>query len=868
MDRPSTLGGFEQRTDSGPGGRRRAWRRSVFSLAVGVLLCGALVQLLLPGIGHWLAVWADQAGVGYLPLALSNEEPVVPAQATATMPRPTSTNTLPPPLPSPTLAAGQPTPFWPPPTGPDALGELLTANGLRRADLGYRPRGDWTRYPLLERTPYLLPLFAPLFSEPLRSYDLARTLGTAADRFLRPDTVNTAYVFRAVYYLGFDRKVGNFREYEANTVMEPAANDPLREAIRDIYQYAREDLVHYTFGTALPGEAEAIMDRDLPEVPLPLQQVVARALLNQLEAIKWRDRGLRHVDPSIARKLFPIRDLGDTQGDGTIYYPQIDDVASQLDAASFYYGGLLGFQTAQQARLALGTLADPDRCPPRMVDIPTPFGRVVIGTCGADTYTDYDILLSVEPGGADTHRDNAGGTAALEIPVAIAVDVSGNDIYDCWTAKSGVCQGAGVLGHGVLMDGSGDDTYYVAHHGQGASLLGLGALLDVEGNDRYEARWVAQGASFFGVANLLDAAGNDSYRLLWDGQGYGGVGGGVGVLADRSGDDSYFAEPDTRQTPDFPYRNYGGNGQPNANISFAQGASAGRRGDISDGHSWPGGLGALVDVEGDDRYQAGAFAQGYGYWYGVGVMYDGAGNDRYRSVYYSLASGAHYSVSAIVDEAGDDSYMQEQTIPQSTAGAGVAFAWDFVNALIFDRYGNDWYESRVNCLGRATQKGNAFLIDGAGDDTYVAGPGGSCVGSADYNDYYVFDPYRTYVRGFESSHFGLLLDLGGQDRYLEKDWLTMQLRPHPWAAEGKAWNNPEPDVLTARGGTNREEFIWGLGLDRADGLVPEFNRIPPVYVPTPRPTAGILEQAPAPGDLVFPDREPLVPVAPKKSGSE
>lgn len=857
---PAADGLAARRRASGRSGHRRLATFIAVALA-----CLALSPLFVPTVAQRLVVWADQAGIGYLPLTLRDAPPAEPAQPTATLPRSTATQA--PPTPVATAVAAQPTPYWPPPSGPDALGEILSAQGLRRADLGYRPRGDWTRYPLMERTPYLLPLFGPVFSEPLRSYDLARTLGTATDRFLRPDTVNTPYVFRAVYYLGFDRKVGNFREYEANAVMQPAGSDPLRQAVRDLYQYAREDLVHYTFGTALPGEAEAIMDRELPDVPAALQTVVARAVLNQLEAIKWRDRGLRRVDPDAVRKAFPIRDLGDTQGDGTIYYPQIDDVVGDLDDASFYYGGLLAFQTAQQARLALAELANADRCPPRRLDIPTPFGRIVVGTCGADTYEGYDVLLSIDPGGNDTHRDNAGGTAALEIPVAIAVELAGNDLYDCWTAKQGVCQGAGVLGHGVLIDGSGNDVYYASHHAQGASFLGLGALLDVEGNDRYEARWVAQGASFFGVANLLDAAGNDQYRLLWDGQGYGGVGGGVGVLADRSGDDSYYAEPDTRNTPDFPYRNYGGNGQPNTNISFAQGAAAGRRGDISDGHSWPGGLGAIVDVDGNDRYQAGAFAQGYGYWYGVGVMYDGAGNDAYRSVYYSLASGAHYSVSAIVDEAGDDSYVQEQTIPQSTAGAGVAFAWDFVNALLFDRYGNDWYESRVNCLGRATQKGNAFLIDGAGDDRYVAGPGLSCLGSADYNDYYVFDPYRTYVRGFESSHFGLFLDLGGLDQYFEKDWSTGQMVAHSLAADNRTWYNPDPNALTARGGTHREEFIWGLGVDRPLGVVPEFNRIPPVYVPTPRPTVGALEQAPAPGDLVFPDREPLVPVAPEQEPS-
>ncbi|MBI3271833.1 MAG: hypothetical protein HYZ53_22770 [Planctomycetes bacterium] len=40
-------------------------------------------------------------------------------------------------------------------------------------------------------------------------------------------------------------------------------------------------------------------------------------------------------------------------------------------------------------------------------------------------------------------------------------------------------------------------------------------------------------------------------------------------------------------------------------MSNAQGRGKGRRGDGADGHSWAGGLGALLDCEGDDRYSAG-----------------------------------------------------------------------------------------------------------------------------------------------------------------------------------------------------------------------------------------------------------------------
>jgi len=627
-------------------------------------------------------------------------------------------------------------------------------------------------------------------------------------------------------------------------------------------------LVHYTFGSVIPANVEPVMDRALAGVPEPLQRAVARGLVNQLEAIKWRDRGLRNVPPETARRAFAIRDLGDSQGDGTVYYAQIDDVMDSLDEPSLFYAGQKAVETAQQLRLNLAVLADGDRCPPGMVDIPTPFGRVVVGTCRDDTFDGDDLLLSVDPGGNDLHHDNAGGTAAIEIPVAISVDVAGDDRYACAHLADGACQGAGVLGAGVLVDAAGDDGYGGPHNTQGLGYLGMGVLFDGEGNDSYAADNSAQGTGYFGYGALLDGSGDDAYRLFFDGQGYGGVGGGVGVLADRSGDDRYDAEPDVRNLPvDLQYRNYAGNGQPNTVISFAQGASAGRRGDGSDGHSWPGGLGAIVDVMGDDRYRAGAFAQAYGYWYGIGLMYDGAGDDQYTSVYYSIASGAHYSASAIIDEAGDDVYRQEQVIPQSIAGAGVAFAWDFVVSLIFDRSGDDTYESNANCLGRSAEKGNAYLIDGGGGDTYIGGANADgtgradCVGSSGWRALFGVDPYRQYLTGFESGVLALLLDLGGTDTYLAKNFATGATVPHNRARDGLTWFNPDPDgpASGVAGMTYRMASFYGLGVDRAGGRVPEFDRIPPALTPAPSPT-------PAPGIEGLPETRPPAPVGPGHEG--
>jgi len=494
----------------------RSARRVRPARVLGWLVAGLLLFAvsILPGVEavqERLVAWAQRPDGVFLPLTLRD----VPLQ-----PIPTTTTVEPTARPP-----GTPAP-WPPPPGPDAVGETLSALGLARADLGYRPRGDWTRFPLPERTAYLLPMFTPLFDEPFRVYAVARTMGNAADRWLHTGIVQTPGLYRATYYLGVDRKVGNFREYNMNLHASPAVTDSLREAVRDVYAYAREDLVHYSFGGASSWDnVEEIIARELSGVPVALQRETARGLLNQLDAIRWRDTGLRNVPPELARKVFAIRDLGDSQGDGTVYYPEIDDLLAGLDEPSLYYGGQKAVEAAHLLRLEVGRLADADRCPPHGVDIPTPFGRVVIGTCGSDRFEGADVLLSVDPGGDDEHLDNAGGTASIEIPVAIAVDVDGDDTYDCAALERGGCQGAGILGHGVLVDSRGADQYRAPTHAQGAGFVGQGVLHDAGGADTYDAGWVAQGAAFFGHGALLDSAGDDSYRLLWDGQGYGGVGG-------------------------------------------------------------------------------------------------------------------------------------------------------------------------------------------------------------------------------------------------------------------------------------------------------------------------------------------------------
>src|SRR5207253_8090478 len=124
-------------------------------------------------------------------------------------------------------------------------------------------------------------------------------------------------------------------------------------------------------------------------------------------------------------------------------------------------------------------------------------------------------------------------------------------------------------------------------------------LVDEGGDDTYTIGEMGEGAAYFGAGLLLDAAGNDSYVLTrGDGQGHGGPNG-IGILADRSGNDHYYAEP-LPSKAGMDRADY--HSDQRIVASNAQGYGGGRRGDLSDGHAWAGGPGALIDIEGDDVY--------------------------------------------------------------------------------------------------------------------------------------------------------------------------------------------------------------------------------------------------------------------------
>ena len=656
------------------------------------------------------------------------------------------------------ISAPAQTPSVPvPPPVPDALDEALAAGGTCRADLGWQARGWWERYP--QDIAYKLRHFDDLCAEPLAVVPFARVMGATVAKTLAPENVSGAKgergagaLYRALHDLGVNKRYGATRAFSANLTAPPA---PLDSALLAVWPSEGRATRFFSFGQASPyPDLERDLTAACAALPPQISAILGKLVLDLLDARHWALLAFRNVDLETRVRIASRLDLGAEETDALEYEPAMDDAARAWDEASLWYAGLKAMEALDVARLALVEL---ERAEPGVfgagldrvhIAVETPAGAVIIdGRADARIeIPETGAFLVVDLGGADHYTGPVGASRPAN-PLGAALDLGGNDIYEAADAALG----AGVTGIGVLLDAGGDDRYTGRTLGQGAGHFGLGALVDLEGDDRYELRYSGQGAGFFGIGVLVDLSGGDAYTLWSDGQGFGGVAG-IGVLADRSGDDSYLAVTDPAVTGRASYHT-----ELKVSVSNAQGCAMGRRGDGADGHSWAGGLGALLDAEGDDRYVAGNWAQGCGYWFGTGLIWDGAGNDEYRANGWASASGAHFCIGAVVDESGDDLHAVAQNW-------GPAFGHDFTVAVLCDLLGNDLYECGGEGVGHSINRSVVLCLEGGGDDRYVFRTAEKRPGLATFDPRFL-DRTGPSVYWTESSSVGLFLDTGGVDEY-------------------------------------------------------------------------------------------------------
>jgi hypothetical protein len=368
------------------------------------------------------------------------------------------------------------------------------------------------------------------------------------------------------------------------------------------------------------------------------------------------------------------------------------------------------------------------------IRLDAPAGPILLRGHGNDN-GNVDAALVIDFGGHDEYKLPK---EPARRPVRLVIDLGGNDLY---LSEAPLAWGAALLGLSLHVDVGGDDDYRAPDWSLGCALGGHAALWDREGRDRYYGGLGTQGAGIFGTGLLLDDGGDDEYAAGLFCQGFGSTAG-LGALVDRAGDDTYLAG---RDEADMWRR-------PGTFITFAQGSGFSHRfGHIEtrDGkRAWkvtgqiPGGVGLLIDVSGDDRYEADVFGQGSAYWYSLGLLVDGDGNDRYRATWYGQGVGTHAAVGCVFDRKGDDWYFSRNT----SQGCG----HDFSAGILHDAAGNDTYRGVALCQGAGNAwSGLGILIDEQGADDYRCSQ--RCWGFGSQEK--------------QAAPFGFFLDLAGVDSY-------------------------------------------------------------------------------------------------------
>lgn len=306
-----------------------------------------------------------------------------------------------------------------------------------------------------------------------------------------------------------------------------------------------------------------------------------------------------------------------------------------------------------------------------LTTIITPAGDVLIGSGENNTYLENAALI-IDFGGNDKYFNHAGGST-LDDPFSVVIDLSGDDIYIAPESSAGLpsgstpgdfAQGAGFFGGGYLIDLEGNDRYTAGNYAQGAAAFGIGLLADLSGRDQYTAISASQGAAVFGAGILAEGGGGDYYYGNRFVQGLGYVKG-FGAIVEAGGNDNYFAgglHEDFR-APGISYQ------------SLSQGFGYGIRPDPLVGAS--GGVGVIAEASGNDSYVADYFAQGASYWFALGILDDREGSDRYIAGRYSQGAGVHSSAGVLIDGEGDDNYLADFGVSQGCGhDYGIGFLLD------------------------------------------------------------------------------------------------------------------------------------------------------------------------------------------------
>jgi hypothetical protein len=486
----------------------------------------------------------------------------------------------------------------------------------------------------------------------------------------------------------------------------------------------------------------------------------------------WAVRVAGHLGPQA-----PVNDKTRPmlKGDRTF----ISLVAQQVDWVQFV-GAAQALLTLQEPAFLDSLRAALQKTPPLQEEVPGVTGQLLF-----KRETKHGLVLI---GGGQKN------TYDLKKPVALLIDLAGDDVYRGKVASpfdadhplavvldlagDDLYEGeecgvaTGRMGVGLLVDVSGKDVYKLATGSGGVGLAGIGMLLDHAGDDLYEGSRRTQGSAIAGIGLLLDRAGNDRYTAHGFSLGFGGPLG-VGAVIDLDGDDVYQCGS-----------KYGSG----YNKSDAPGAKPGDASYQYDSFGLAMGMGRRVFPPHPD-------AADFNLAGGLGLVIDLRGKDRYESSNFSQACGYFFGVGLKMDLAGDDEHIG--------ARYGLAAGAHFGMGLLADYAGNDRHTATGPVYtGACAWDHSVFMVlDAEGDDVYdfkrSSGPCRGDIGSwSVFADLRGKDRYLTPSGLARTSGGGLaiFLDAGGDaDDYREvpKD---EKFQP----ADGKTWVNGRGGVFIDR----------------------------------------------------------------------
>lgn len=269
---------------------------------------------------------------------------------------------------------------------------------------------------------------------------------------------------------------------------------------------------------------------------------------------------------------------------------------------------------------------------------------ISVDTGGNDTYIN-NPTNSTPTNWASVSIDTGGNDKYVSDPALLKTAVAE------WPQRSklrGPCgPGSALFGVSFCIDVSGDDLYRSTRDSVGSATFGVSYHGDYDGKDTYDIYANSLGYGFVGFGVTEDLAGDDRRTGFNQVQGV-GLPMGAGLLIDKAGNDTYECND---KVLDFPSSQTADH-----NHSMSQGAGYGFRADYLTGHSLSGGIGVLLDLAGTDSYSCGVFGQGVGYWEGTGLLWDLAGQDTYSGQWYVQGAAAHFGIGMLEDGEGDDTY--------------------------------------------------------------------------------------------------------------------------------------------------------------------------------------------------------------------